>query len=69
MVSVAALRCFAGVRVRIRLLDGATWSGWLRTDVLTERSISVYVRGHAGEGVTVYIDQIADIVPLPITAE
>jgi len=66
---VPALRRFAGVRVRVRLLDGAVWSGWLRTDLLTERSISVYVGGHAGEGATLYIDQIADIVPLPTVTE
>jgi hypothetical protein len=63
---VPALRRFAGAEVRVRLLDGATWSGRLRTDLLTERSVSVFMLGPAGEGVTLYIDQIAEIVPLPI---
>jgi hypothetical protein len=63
-----ALRRFADVPVRVRLADGAAWNGWLRTELLTERSLSVYVRGQGGEGVTVYIDQIAEIVRLPISA-
>jgi hypothetical protein len=67
---VAALRRLAGVTVRVRLCDGAAWTGVLRTDLLTERSVSVYVEGcGGGEGVTLYIDQIAEIVPLPISAE
>jgi hypothetical protein len=65
---VDGLRCFAGVEVRVRLTGGQTWDGRLRTDLLTERSISVYVRGQGGEGATLYIDQIAEIVPLPISA-
>ena len=66
---VPALRRFAGADVRVRLLDGATWSGRLRTELLTDLSVSVYVSGVAGEGVTLYIDQIAEIVLLPIRAE
>ena len=65
---VPALRRFAGAEVRVRLLDGAVWSGRLRTGVLTERSVSVWVGGAAGEGATLYIDQIAEIVPLPVSA-
>ncbi|GAC1659284.1 MAG: hypothetical protein NVS4B13_03630 [Candidatus Elarobacter sp.] len=65
---VAALRRFAGAEVRIRLSDGAIWSGRLRTDLLTERSISVYVCGRGEEGATLYIDQIEEIVVLPTSA-
>jgi hypothetical protein len=67
---VAALQRLAGLAVRVRLADGSAWSGVLRTDLLTQRSLSVYlVNGDGGEGVTLYIDQIAEIVPLPISAE
>ena len=31
-----ALRRFARAEVRVRLLDGTTWSGRLRTELLTE---------------------------------
>lgn len=66
---VPALRRFAGLAVRVHLRDGAAWTGRLRTDLLSERSISVYVDGAAGEGATLYIDQIAEIVPLPLSPQ
>jgi len=67
---VAALQRLAGRAVRVRLRDGSAWTGVLRTDLLTDRSLSVYLAGRDGEeGVTLYIDQIAEIVPLPISAE
>ena len=65
---VARLRHLAGVEVRVRLHDGSAWTGWLRTDLLTDRSLSVYVWSHGGEGVTLYIDQIAEIVPTALSA-
>ncbi len=66
---VAALRRLAGRTVRVRLADGSAWTGVLRTELLTERSVSVYLLGCDGEeGVTLYIHQIAEIVTLPISA-
>jgi hypothetical protein len=65
---VPELRHFAGTEVRVRLRDGATWTGRLRTELLTERSLSIYIAGHGGEGATLYIDQIAEIVPVRISA-
>jgi hypothetical protein len=63
------LQRFAGLAVRVRLADGSSWTGVLRTDLLTDRSVSVFLTGCAGgEGVTLYIHQIAEIVPLPISA-
>ena len=62
-----ALRRFAAADVRVSLLDGATWTGRLRTELLTDRSVSVYLSG--GEGVTLYIDQIAEIVPYHQSSE
>ena len=57
------VRRFAGHDVRVRLLDGKTFSGRLRTELLSEQSLSVYIAIPTGEGVTLYIDQIAEIVP------
>ncbi len=65
---VPRLRQYAGADVRVRLDDGTTWTGRLRTDLLTERSLSVYITGHGGEGATLYIDQIAEIAPVKATA-
>ena len=64
-----ALRRFAGVTVRVRLKDGTDWTGVLRTGLLTARSISVYIAALAGEGVTLYIDQIDQIVSMPLPAD
>jgi hypothetical protein len=66
---VPLLRGLAGVEVLVRLHDGTTWTGLLHTDLLTERSLSVYVSDHRGEGATLYIDQIAEIVPAAPTAQ
>ncbi len=54
---------FAGTEVRVRLVDGIEWTGHLRTELLSERSLSVYLAGGDGEGATLYLDQIAEIVP------
>ena len=62
------IRRFAGHEVRVRLRDGSTFSGRLRTELLSEESLSVYIASHRGEGVTLYIDQIAEIVPIDPTA-
>jgi hypothetical protein len=44
--------------------DGTAWSGRLRTALLTERSLSVSIIGRGGEGTTLYIHQIVEIVSL-----
>jgi hypothetical protein len=59
---IEGIRRFAGHDVRVRLADGTTYDGRLRTELLSELSLSVYLRMRRGEGVTVYIDQIAEIV-------
>ena len=64
----AALRRFAGADVRVTMVGGGVWTGRLRTDLLTERSLSVYLGSARGEGVTLYIDQIAEIVSMPISS-
>ena len=62
-IGVDGVRRFAGHDVRVRLLDGTTFAGRLRTELLSEHSLSVFIAVRPGEGVTLYIDQIAEIVP------
>ena len=61
--TVKALRTYAGLAVRLRLADGTEHVGMLRTELLTERSISVFLSRGNGEGETIYIDQIGEISP------
>jgi hypothetical protein len=63
-IGVDGLRRFAGHDVRVRLFDGSSFTGRLRTELLSEHSLSVFITVTAGEGVTLYIDQIAEIVPI-----
>ncbi|MGD0472055.1 MAG: hypothetical protein ABSB70_02440 [Candidatus Velthaea sp.] len=63
---VAAVEAFAGMNVRVRLDDGSEHTGHLRTELLSHRSLSVYITGSGDEGATLYIDQIVAIVPLSI---
>ncbi len=65
---IPGLRQYAGVDVRVRMNDGSTWTGRLRTELLSERSLSVFINGRGEEGATLYIDQIAEIVPVRISA-
>jgi len=62
--TVGAVRAFSGIPVQVILFDGSEHHGQLRTDLLSERSLSVYIAGDGDEGATLYIDQIAEIVPL-----
>jgi hypothetical protein len=64
---VSSLRPFDGHLVHVRLRDGTEFTGLLRIELLSEQSLSVYIASHGGEGVTLYIDQIADIVPIDQT--
>ena len=60
---VGTLRDFTGRPVRLLLRDGTEHRGVLRTELLTEQSISVFIGVETGEGSTIYIDQIAEIQP------
>jgi len=59
--SIAALRELAGIPVQVRLADGTEHHGVLRTDILSDRSLSVYITGSNDDGATLYIDQITEI--------
>ncbi len=61
----AKLRSFSGHPVRIRLDDASELVGVLRTELLTERSIAVFLAREGGEGATLYIDDIVEIRPEP----
>ena len=65
---VASLRRLAAIEVRVRLRDGSLFHGRFRTGLLTDRSLSVFLAEDGGEGVTLYIDQIAEIVPTTLSA-
>ncbi len=62
-MDVDALKGFAGRAVCVRLADGSEREGVLRTELLGDRSISVFLSGPGG-GTTIYIDQIADVSPV-----
>jgi hypothetical protein len=61
---VHAVQAFAGRHVCVHLDDGTAHSGHLRTELLSDRSLSVYIAGSGDEGATLYIDKIVAIVPL-----
>jgi len=48
---VASLRRLAEIEVRVLLRDGARFRGTLRTALLTDRSLSVFLAEGGGEGV------------------
>jgi hypothetical protein len=47
----------------VQLADGREYIGELRTELLTDRSLSVYLDSGEGDGATLYIEQIAGIWP------
>lgn len=62
-MDIVQLRRLAGVEVRVHLLDGTAWRGRLRTELLTENSLAVFLDDGNGDGTTLYIDQITEIAP------
>jgi len=60
-MDITKLRAFSGHPVRIRLEDASELVGTLRTELLTDRSIAVFLAREGEEGATLYIDDIVDI--------
>lgn len=60
-MDVAQLQPFRGRRVRVRLVDSSEYTGELRTELLSDRAISVYLVREDGEGATIYLDDIVGI--------
>jgi hypothetical protein len=63
-VEISELLALAGRRVRVRLDDDSEHVGELRTELLSDRSISVFLRRSEQEGATIYIDDIVGIWPI-----
>jgi hypothetical protein len=63
-MQIEDLRPFAGHVVRVSMADGTELAGTLRTELLTDRSISVYLaHAAAPSGTVLYIDDIASVRP------
>ncbi len=63
-MEITELRTFAGRRVRVRLDDASEHEGVLRTELLSEKSISVYLKRGDRDGATIYIHEIVGIRPV-----
>ena len=59
-IEIVDLHRYGGAYVAVRLVDGSEYHGRLRTELLSPRSVSVFIAGPDG-GVTLYIDQIVDL--------
>jgi hypothetical protein len=60
-MDIAQLKSYSGHPVRIRLEDASELVGTLRTELLTDRSIAVFLASDGDDGATLYIDDIVDI--------
>ena len=61
---LAELRLYADRPVRIRMNDASEHVGTLRTELLSEKSISVFLGREGQQGTTIYIDEIVGIWPI-----
>jgi len=66
-IEVARLLAQGQNPVRLRLVDGSEHVGRMRTELLSERSISVFIARSPGDGATIYIDDIAELEPIDAT--
>ena len=57
-IGVDALRRYRDRTVLVELCDNSQFVGKLRVELLTEKSISVYITRADGTGATIYIDEI-----------
>lgn len=62
-MTVDVLQQFAGRGVRVQLDDESEWVGRLRTELLTERSLAVFLAREGDDGTTLYIDDIIGVWP------
>lgn len=62
MVDISQLRSLGDRPVRVRLSDGSEHAGRLRTELLSDHSISIFLDDGA-EGATLYIDEIVAASP------
>jgi hypothetical protein len=64
IVDVAELRLYANRPVRIRMDDATEHVGTLRTELLSDKSISVFLARDGDQGATIYIEEIVGIWPI-----
>ena len=65
-IAVTLLKTFALRHVSVKLHDGTLLAGTLRTELLSDRSISIFIKGDRPDGAgdaTIYIDDIAAVEP------
>jgi hypothetical protein len=62
-LTISGLQRFAGRPVRVRLTDETEYVGRLRTELLTERSLAVFLAAEGDDGMTLYIEHIIDVRP------
>jgi hypothetical protein len=60
-IGVEALRRYRDRTVLVELRDRSQFVGKLRIELLTEKSISVFITRADGTGATLYIDEIATL--------
>jgi hypothetical protein len=63
-MDIAGLRSYAGQQVCVRLDDQSEHVGELRIELLSEKSISVFLKRNEQEGTTIYIEEIVGIWPI-----
>ncbi len=63
-MDIAELRTYANRPVCVRLGDASEHVGTLRTELLSDRSISVFLARDGQPGATIYIDEIVDVCPI-----
>ena len=63
-MEIAELRTYADRPVLVRLGDASELVGTLRTELLSEKSISVFLARDGQQGTTIYIDEIVGIWPI-----
>jgi hypothetical protein len=60
-ITVETLRSYGDRTVLVQLADRSQFVGKLRIELLTEKSISVFITRSDGSGATIYIDEIASL--------
>jgi hypothetical protein len=62
-MTIDTLQHFGGRAVRVQLDDASEHVGRLRTDLLTERSLAVFLARDGDDGTVLYIDHIIGVWP------
>ena len=62
-VDIQQLKALGGHRLQIQLSDGSEHSGYVRTDLLSDQALSLFLDDgcDVGGGVTIYMHQICSV--------